>query len=135
MLISHSIISDFFQVSSSRCQYLPMSNRHARNRRNTGLPMAQYCDRMHRNTIVYRQTKLFYGFRFTLYFFVYDYISRGRIWRYTIVQNVILYGETRKGRIYFILIANQSRKVIWHHTTWSAINPTILKDKILPDTT
>jgi hypothetical protein len=90
---------------------------------------------MRRNTIVYRQTKLVYGFRFTLYFFVYDYITLCMICRYTIVQNVIVYRETRKETRYFTLIVNQSRKVGYQHTTRSEIDPVILKDQILSDTT
>jgi hypothetical protein len=67
---------------------------------------------MHRNTIVYGQINLIYGFHFTLYFFVYDYISPCTVWRYTIVQNMIVDEEMRNERRYFILTVNQARKVI-----------------------
>jgi len=57
------------------------------------------------------------------------------IWRHAIVQNVTAYGETQEERSCFILTVNQSYKVSEKHITGSAINPAILKDKILPDTT
>ncbi len=67
---------------------------------------------MRRNMIAYGQIKLVYDFRIALYFFVYDYISSCTVCRYTIVQNVIVYGETQKEKDYFILTVNKSRKVI-----------------------
>ncbi len=67
---------------------------------------------MRRNKIAYGQIKLVYDFPIALYFFVYNYISSCTVCRYKIIQNVIVYGETRKERDYFILTVNKSRKVI-----------------------
>ncbi len=46
-----------------------------------------------------------------------------------------VYGETQEERSCFILTVNQSYKLSEQHITGSVINPAILKDKILPDTT
>jgi hypothetical protein len=116
LLPSHSIISDFFQLSSSRCQYLPMWNRQTRKQRNTitwvNIAIVKHRDCTHRNAIVYGEINFAYSFRLTLYFFVYDYISLCAVCRYTSVQNMIAYEEIRKERGYFILTLNQARKVI-----------------------